>query len=275
MFPIHGHKEAISMAAATKNYIKFVEELSFNAWPSYKTELYDDWLMGYSDFYTHRTNCVNIIGALTLPFEEKILYCEENYARLHTPSVFKINPLFHAPLDKTLATKGYEIEHETDTYGLNLMEYTPPKASDWVVELTDVISEEWITHLLRLNKTTKSNHLAIVPKMYEAISRDVITACIRYKDTIVATGLGIIERDHLGIYAIYVQEDQRGKGLGRSICFSLLAEGKKRGLQQAYLQVVKENKIAKRLYEGLGFHYLYSYWFRVKYLEMNEFKERT
>ena len=248
------------------NYIKFVEELSFNAWPSYKLELYDDWLIGYSDFYTHRTNCVNIIGASKLPLREKVAYCEGNYKRFHTPSVFKINPLFHPQLNEYLASLGYEVEHETDTYILKLSNFTPI-ISSMEVELHKSISKEWIKNLLHLNKTTNKNHLAIVPKMYESIPRDVISACIRHEGQTIATGLGIMERDHIGIYAIYVEEGWRGQGLAKCVCSSLLAEAASRGLSKAYLQVVKDNVVAKKIYESLGFEYLYSYWFRVKHFE--------
>lgn len=256
------------MNHTTSNYIKFLEELAFNAWPSYKTELYDDWLMGYSDFYTHRTNCVNVIGASKLPLAEKVAYCESNYQRLNTPSIFKINPLFHGHLDQYLSTLDYQVEHETETYLLKLTDFTSPVLPNIEVELQDVISNEWITNLFRLNKTTNASHLHFVPKMYETIPRNVLSACIRQNGVIVATGLGIMERDHIGIYAIYVDESWRSKGFAKCICTALLEEAKSQGISRAYLQVVKDNHIAKQAYESLGFNYLYSYWFRVKHVEM-------
>ena len=255
------------MDLAKEHYIKFIEELSFNAWPSYKTELYDDWLLRYSDFYTHRTNCVNIIGASKIPLEEKVDYCEANYKRLHTPSIFKINPIFHSELNQYLKTQGYEVEHETDTYVLSLQDLLVPNSSSFTVELQDFISPDWIKDLFRLNKTTNPSHHAIVPKMYEAIPRDVISARIRLEGNTIATGLGIMERDHMGIYAIYVGESYRGKGLAKTVCSALLSAAQERGLHHAYLQVVKDNFIAKKVYEDLGFRYQYSYWFRVKHVE--------
>ena len=44
----------------------------------------------------------------------------------------------------------------------------------------------------------------------------------------------------------------------------LLKEGKKKGATKAYLQVVEGNTPARTLYESLGLHYLYTYWFRVQ-----------
>ena len=81
---------------------------------------------------------------------------------------------------------------------------------------------------------------------------------------IIATGLGILDRDYIGIYAIHVREDYRRRGYARQICTGLLNEGKKRGASHAYLQVVKNNDSAEKLYSSLGFRYFYTYWFRVQ-----------
>ena len=73
--------------------IKQIEDMSLNAWPSHKMELYDGWILRFSYFYTHRTNSVEQFGNSTLTWREKIPYCESVYKRLGTPTVFKISPL--------------------------------------------------------------------------------------------------------------------------------------------------------------------------------------
>ena len=95
------------MTNTTKEaYIKLVEEISLNAWPSHKIELYDGWLIRFSHNYTHRTNSVTQVGTSLLPIEEKIHYCEAVYANYHTPSIFKISPLIDPSFDELLAGKG-------------------------------------------------------------------------------------------------------------------------------------------------------------------------
>ena len=69
--------------------IKTIEDLSLNAWPSHQIQIYDGWLLRFSYFYTHRTNCVEQIGVSTLPLDTKIAYCEEAYQQWGTPSIFK------------------------------------------------------------------------------------------------------------------------------------------------------------------------------------------
>ena len=60
--------------------IKEIEDMSLNAWPSHKMELYDGWILRFSYFYTHRTNSVEQFGTSTLSWREKVSFCEQEYA---------------------------------------------------------------------------------------------------------------------------------------------------------------------------------------------------
>ena len=99
---------------------------TLNAWPSHKMELYDGWILRFSYFYTHRTNSVEQFGTSSLPWREKIPYCENVYKRLGTPAIFKISPLVSPDFDYTLENRGYEIQHTTDvmTLCLRAVSYT-------------------------------------------------------------------------------------------------------------------------------------------------------
>ena len=65
--------------------IKQIEDMSLNAWPSHKMELYDGWILRFSYFYTHRTNSVEQFGNSTLTWREKIPYCESVYKASGNP----------------------------------------------------------------------------------------------------------------------------------------------------------------------------------------------
>ena len=246
-----------------ENSIKKIEDMSLNAWPSHKMELYDGWILRFSYFYTHRTNSVEQFGTSRLPWREKIPYCENEYRRLGTPAVFKISPLVSPDFDYILENRGYEIQHTTDVMTVNLEDAVLTAGYDQV-EFEYTIPSEWIWSLFALKNTVDPIHRMVVPSMYQAIPKEVICASIRTDGQITATGLGILDRDYIGIYAIHVRDDQRRKGFARQICTCLLKEGKKKGAQNAYLQVVEENAPAHALYESLGFRYFYKYWFRVQ-----------
>ena len=244
--------------------------MSLNAWPSHKMELYDGWIIRFSYFYTHRTNSVEQFGVPTLPWREKIPYCEALYRRLDSPVIFKISPLVSPDFDYMLENRGYVIEHETEVMTRSLEEYrqnilrTDIPADAPGVEYANDIPSEWIEALFNLKGTTNPVHRTVVPSMYKAILKETICAHIRVDGQIAATGLGILDRDYIGIYAIHVREDLRRRGFARMICAGLLRKGIEKGARNAYLQVVAKNTAAQNLYESLGFSGLYSYWFRVK-----------
>ncbi|MCD8154489.1 MAG: GNAT family N-acetyltransferase [Clostridiales bacterium] len=243
--------------------IKQIEDMSLNAWPSHKMELYDGWILRFSYFYTHRTNSVEQFGASTLTWREKIPYCEQEYSRLGSPAVFKISPLVSPDFDYVLENRGYAIEHTTDVMTMELREIPPKKTSPRIC-YTEDIPEIWIHSLFDLKGTINPVHRAVVPSMYRAIPKETICASIWHEGKIVSTGLGILDRDSIGIYAIHVREDFRRKGYARQICTGLLREGQKKGARKAYLQVVENNLPAHLLYESLGFRKYYTYWFRVQ-----------
>ena len=243
--------------------IKKIEDMSLNAWPSHKMELYDGWILRFSYFYTHRTNSVEQFGTSTLPWREKVSYCEDVYKRLGSPAVFKISPLVSPDFDYTLENRGYEIQHTTEVMTVHLTDPAPESAYSEVT-LTDEISDIWITSLFDLKGMTNPIHRAVVPSMYRAIPKETICASIWKEGKIIATGLGILDRDYIGIYAIHVKEKYRGRGYARQICTGLLSEGQQKGAQNAYLQVVQGNTGAKHLYTSLGFQDIYTYWFRVQ-----------
>jgi len=265
--------------------IKRIEEISLNAWPSHKIELYDGWLIRFSHNYTYRTNSVEQVGASLIPVEEKIAYCERIYENYHTPTNFKINPLLEPSFDRLLEDKGYEIRHTTETMVMPMEDFRPyhPLFAEYeyygrnsglpsfieypgnvLVQLRDRITDEWISSLFRLNGTTNPTLRRIVPSMFKAIPKETIVAFIEIDGRTVASGLGILDRGHIGLYAIYVDASCRRKHFARAICSAILSEAVKKGARNAYLQVVSGNTAAKNLYCSLGFHNFYTYWFRSK-----------
>lgn len=247
------------------DYIRKIEELSFNAWPSHKTELYDGWILRYSSNYTHRTNCVNLIAPSKLPLSQKVNFCENEYRAEQTPCIFKISPLTDPNVDKYLKNNGYLVEHVTDNMTMSFTDFVPFH-SNIEVKLENEITDQWISSLFDLNGTTDPILKKIVPHMYHSIPKPTISASIHQDGKMVASGLGILDRDHIGIYAIYVDSDYRRRHYAHAICDALIHAGMKRGADHAYLQVVKGNTPARNLYESLGFKYLYTYWFRTKYV---------
>lgn len=244
-------------------YIKKIEDMSLNAWPSHQIQVYDGWLLRFSYFYTHRTNSVEQIGNSTLPIEEKVEYCENIYRHWGTPCIFKISPLVDPDFDAYLQKRGYSIAHPTEVKTLNLNSFHPSNI-DVNVHLEKEITWDWLDALFTLKGTASMIHRRIVPTMYSAIPKDTVAASVIIDDRIAAIGLGILDRDHIGLYAINVSPDYRRRHLGLAVCQAILKEGIRQGADRAYLQVVPDNISAKNLYSSLGFEDCYKYWFRLK-----------
>ena len=272
----------MGMDSMLNKEIKYMEEISLNAWPSYRIELYDGWLLRYSHNYTYRTNSVEQVGVSTIPTDEKIAYCESIYSGLHCPTNFKIQPLLDPSFDRMLEERGYQIRHTTQVMTADLSRVTLMQETDreflfenrlnlptlvrygeeLTVQLKAYVTEEWLQGLFSLNGTSDPTLRRIVPKMYAAIPKQTIVVSIEIDGRMVASGLGIRDREWVGIYAVYVSPSCWRRGYARAICSTLLREGRNLGASRAYLQVVKGNRTAMDLYESLGFGHFYTYWFR-------------
>ncbi len=272
--------------------IKTIEDLSLNAWPSHQIQFYDGWLLRFSYFYTHRTNCVEQIGASSIPVDAKIRYCENEYSRWGTPAIFKISPLVSTEFDRILEKKGYVTEHLIDNMVIELPACdsvsgeslsADPAADDKLTgsasddQLTGSASDDnltvscsrfitpaWIDALFRLKNTTNIMHKTVVPSMYQAIPKETFCISLHSDNKIFGTGLGILDRDYIGVYAIHVHPELRRKGYARKIVGRILHEGYLHGASYGYLQVLSGNEPAISLYRSMGFVSLYKDWFRLK-----------
>ena len=83
-------------------------------------------------------------------------------------------------------------------------------------------------------------------------------------ESVVACGLGILERGYLGIFDIVTDRQFRNRGFGEQLILNLLKWGRENGAKYSYLQVMRSNAPALKLYLKLGFQEIYHYWYRVK-----------
>lgn len=256
----------------------FYETLSFNTHPCLIEEAYDGWLLRFAEGYTKRANSVNAIGKSTIPFAEKITYCEEKYAEKKLPVVFKITPMA-AEMDDLLEKRGYSSVDKTNVMTVDLTgkgrsvakgnEYNKRKATDAsglgdvTVTIEEKCTESWQYYYFTFNKVSVTA-IPTAKKIQAKIANPVLCAMVYLDKKTVACGLGVMEHGYVGLLDIVVKEEYRGCGFGKVLCQALLEKAKEQGATIGYLQVVDSNMVAKRLYKSLGFEELYSYWYRVK-----------
>ena len=245
----------------TKESIRFFEELAMNSHPSLKTQLYDGWVLRFSNGFTKRANSVNPIYYSVLPKFEKIEYCEKVYSAQNLPVVFKLTHDLSGELDVMLDKRGYIIIDPTDVMTMSLanFKYT---SSDFVV--SDYADDEWLNSYFSFSHYTDKITTDTAKQMINSVQNTMLCGRIVKHGKIVACGSCVIERGYAALLNIIVDENQRGNGYGYELCTSLLGESVRCGAENAYLQVVQANIKAVNLYKKIGYRKIYEYWYREK-----------
>ena len=281
------------------NIIPFMEELSFNAWPSAQTLHYDGWLLRFSAGYTRRANSVHPLYLSTLPLADKVAACEAIYAaRGYPEAVFKVTSTAQAAkLDRTLDTRGYQRIAPTSVQTASLTDprgqegaaptsqrsdpraqggaddgirpaaVQIPSVSGASAEATEALvisttlTEAWFSAFNRLTVTPERLQ-ASERRLLEKIAVPHAFGSLAVDGETVALGLAVHERGHVGLFDIVVDSHHRDRGLGRRVCQALLAWAQREGAHTAYLAVMADNTAALHLYNRLGFREAYRYWYR-------------
>ena len=90
---------------------------------------------------------------------------------------------------------------------------------------------------------------------------EVTFATIREQGEVLARGRAAVHQDWVGVSSLWTRPEHRGTGLGSAVLRSLLEWGAERGATTTYLQVVRSNEAARRIYEARGYevHHRYDY----------------
>jgi N-acetylglutamate synthase len=239
-----------------------METMANAAMPALETQLYDGWLLRFSQGYTKRANSVHPLHASTLDLETKIAFCESQYAKRGQSSIFKMTPASQPPeLDTQLEARGYK--RISDTL-LQVCPLSPEKHPVTELKGSTELSQEWVESYQRLDPF-KGASLETIRQTLVSIPYPTFYAEIKDETgTIIGIGQGVLQDTYIGIFAIVVDEAHRGRGLGRHLMNILLSWGMQQGAQKSYLQVSADNQPALPLYHSLGFETLYDYWYRIK-----------
>lgn len=245
--------------------ITHLEELSLNAWPARQTVYYDGWVLRFADGYTRRANSVNPLYPSSLPLPEKIAHCERVYASQGLRTVFKLTPAVHlVELDHALAERGYREEAPTSVQTLDLDGDAPlAPAGTSAAGAVPCERDEWLRIFARLSNAEDRN-MAIMADLLAAVVPPVCYLTLACDGAVIAAGLAVAERGHIGLFDVVTATHARNRGFGRLLVAGLLRWGREQGASRAYLQVVCDNAPALRLYAALGFREAYRYWYRVR-----------
>ncbi len=233
-----------------------------NAWPSLQTVIDDGWILRFADGYTGRANSVNILYPSAGDLETKIARCEARYAARGLPTTFKMTPAVQpGDLDSILENRGYELKRDTIVKTAELDGLPAPELD--AITLSPDLTDNWM-HVFCVLRNLDEQYLPIMRRLLRNIIPAVCYATLWQDDQPAAVGLAVAERGYVGLFDITTDARLRGQGLGRQLVLHLLHWGQMNGATQSYLQVMSDNDPALRLYDKLGFHDVYPYWYRVK-----------
>lgn len=247
-----------------------IEEILLNAFPSVDREIYDGWILNFSNAYTYRANCIYPFYASNYDFEEKIRHCEEQYRELFLPAVYKMTTAVSSKLDKLLEKEDYKIVKYVDVLCRSLEDWNAVGREqlqhhmNYEMVVSDAMDEVWLNGVNALINIPFPSMEKTQKRIFRQIRLPLVCVKIIHEGNVIGTGLGVIERHYVGLYAIHVHKDYRGCGLGYEICSEIMSRGKQMGATKAHLQVRQGNDSAFQMYMKLGFQKIYTQWFRMK-----------
>jgi|SRR5579859_631290 len=250
--------------------IRFLEELSLSALPALETVFLDGWVLRLSHNYTRRANSINPLYPGTRPLADNLRDAEELYRRHSQRVVFKLTPAsLPEGLDQALDAQGYAREAPTSVQTMDLSGWPTLDLANGPVPalgrtmLREQLSNEWLKAVFTLNSVPEQ-HQPTLQQILLRVAPRTCFASLTVDGQVVTVGLGVLQSGWLGLYDIVTHPEHRGQGHARQLISDLLAWAMSQGANSAYLQVMKNNAPALRLYEGLGFRERYEYWYRVK-----------
>lgn len=214
--------------------IRRLEYAAAMAWPGTEQHWLDGWLLRTGGGYTHRANSAVPVGPEAGPQSYDAIV--DHYRQRGLP------PLLACPDRLVRLPAGVETDRENLVMTRVL---DAPVTTDGATTLTGTPDDEW-RRLYERDVPTEvlsaviDGEVAFGSLAGAAVGRAAVTAA--------PNGMRWV-----GLSAVHVTGDQRRRGLGSSLCHSLLAWGADRGAQRAYLQVLADNSPAIAMYAAMGF----------------------
>lgn len=233
-----------------------IEDAASNAWPSPKLMVYDGWRLRFTGGPSKRVNSVNIRYPSSLPFTDKISFCEEIYVREGLPTLFRVPEPFYQPeLRQTLEATGYHVFDETFVL---FRELSDPNPLPEELSIRALPISEWLPYKGKISNTPEGP-LVIHEQILRGIVPQMTLLVLFTNEGPVACGMGVAEGDFLGYFTIYTHHNARRRGYANLMMDALTAWGMAEGAKVGYLQVEGDNDPARMLYAKLGFELCYPY----------------
>jgi GNAT superfamily N-acetyltransferase len=243
-----------------------LEEVAFRAWPAEEVQELEGWRLRFTHGVTRRANSVwpNAWRGET-PLAERVA-AVETFAAAHgiLPSYQLTSAAKPAHLDEFLSKRGYSIDAPVSVQTLELDRPLSALAAPGIeTSVEPEASPAWLSVAVDRGRFagTRAHYLGILarigPRAGFALASEGIEP--------VAVGLGVVDDGWLGIFGMLTVPEARRHGAAKAILGALSRWGAERGATRAYLQVERENVVARAAYASAGFVSAYDYHYRTKF----------
>ncbi len=224
--------KALAAAPVRTADIRNTEHAAALAWPGVEQTWFGGWLLRAADGHTHRAN-----SAVPLDFGADATAIS---AIVDWYGERGLTPWLSVP-DRLFRFSPIRPHLETEVMTSDL----PTPGLDDRVSLTGVPDVQWLRLYRRdvpveVLTAVVDGEVAFATVPGAAVGRAAVTTA--------PDG-----RRWVGLSAVRVDEQARGRGLARALCSTLLHWGTERGATRGYVQVLVDNAAALGLYRSMGF----------------------
>ncbi|HUU78648.1 MAG TPA: GNAT family N-acetyltransferase [candidate division Zixibacteria bacterium] len=251
-----------------KEEVTLFQEISTNAWPAMNLSFLNGWIIRLGDGYTRRANSVLPLRYSGKNIDKDIKVVEDFYKKYNLPSVFQI-PDYCEPnnLKKILLKLDYQEIDESILMASEISILKEIPINDLFSYTLEIdFSEKFFSNFGRLTNRSSS----LILKNQNIIKRILFSKAFAIackQNEVIGLCLGVLEREHIGIYDMFVSPEYRRQGIGKALLNELILWGKNNGATTAYLQVQGDNSGAIALYKKIGLTDRYHYRYLVKKFE--------
>ncbi len=246
--------------------IRQLEDLCARAWPPADIRMLEGWQLRVTAGMSHRSNSVlsHSGSAVGLPLKEQVRRVEDYYECRGLRPAFRISPASRpGELDAILAERGYDRVGDGAVF-IALIDSVLARVgtgTGTIAGVGDQADRGWLSTYCAAERMDPLAAEALHSVLTRVRGR-LGFALVSVGDESVATALGVLEGDWLGVFCVATRPEFRRQGGARSALRAISGWGNDLGARHIYLQVDQANRGARSLYEQVGMQAFYHYHFR-------------
>ena len=245
--------------------VRSVEMLAAKAWPETHHQMLGGWRVRHSPGIPNRrsNSVLPLLSPGSIRTDDAVRQVESCYSELGLPSRFMVSPACEpTELDRVLEQCGYYIDAPTDVQWASASDVLAAAPLSFDVGLSVDPDMDWMK--VHMEDNADNERISLKSDLINRISCKKVLAKVKlYKET-VAVGLGVFNAGWTGIFCMHTLRQHRRCGYARGVLGALAHWGIEQGGKQMYLQVERNNPIARLFYEQCGFVTRYGYHYRTK-----------